>query len=412
MKLKKIICTTLSLTLIGTLFVSSFSASAAGNHAFSVGTNYGLFDVNTSSDATNACDLYAIAGYTSNYSTEPTVSIMRGNFQDGTKRIQSDILFFSGHGNADSVVFNFKNKGGNYKTGVYSSGDWTSSSSGYGYVGLKGNMGSVKLITLAACNTASGTNNITRYAKDQGADAAVGWTTTVEASSHTKWLARYNDKLATGSTVYAAISYANSFSYSDNAAKNAYVYGNGNITIKRTKSVAYAAEEANLHEIATEKTLVANAKGIDINAVTTVLEKSVGNFDSTYFKPVIHQNAKDYYTVDYIQMVNGFETDSCITVLIQNNTIDKVIDNRLNINVKSPMLTSKSNTMPSDFSTEDIMLEARELTERAAWKTVKEQTGDFHFDVETGNLQYIVLTTYYFDGTDALGVDEYIKDII
>lgn len=150
MKLKKIICTALSLTLIGTLFVPTLSASAAGNHAFSVGTNYGLFDVNTSSDATNACDLYAIAGYTSNYTTEPTVSIMRGNFQDGTKRIQSDILFFSGHGNTNSVVFNFKNKGGNYKTGVYNSEDWTSTSSGYGYVGLKGNMGSVKLITLAA----------------------------------------------------------------------------------------------------------------------------------------------------------------------------------------------------------------------------------------------------------------------
>lgn len=301
-----------------------------------------MFDVNTSSDATNACDLYAIAGYTSNYTTEPTVSIMRGNFQDGTKRIQSDILFFSGHGNTNSVVFNFKNKGGNYKTGVYNSEDWTSTSSGYGYVGLKGNMGSVKLITLAACETASGTNNITRYAKDQGADAAVGWTTTVGASSHTKWLARYNDKLATGSTVYAAISYANSFSYSDNAVKNAYVYGNGNITIKRTRSAAYAAEEANLHEIATEKALVANSNGLNINAVTAMLEKSVDNFDSTCFKPVTHQNGEDYYTVDYIQMVNGFETNSCITVLIQNNTIDKVIDNRHDINVKSPMLTSKS----------------------------------------------------------------------
>lgn len=412
MKLKKIICTALSLTLIGTLFVPTLSASAAGNHAFSVGTNYGLFDVNTSSDATNACDLYAIAGYTSNYTTEPTVSIMRGNFQDGTKRIQSDILFFSGHGNTNSVVFNFKNKGGNYKTGVYNSEDWTSTSSGYGYVGLKGNMGSVKLITLAACETASGTNNITRYAKDQGADAAVGWTTTVGASSHTKWLARYNDKLATGSTVYAAISYANSFSYSDNAVKNAYVYGNGNITIKRTRSAAYAAEEANLHEIATEKALVANSNGLNINAVTAMLEKSVDNFDSTCFKPVTHQNGEDYYTVDYIQMVNGFETNSCITVLIQNNTIDKVIDNRHDINVKSPMLTSKSGMASSVFSAENIMLEARELTERATSKTVKDQTGNFHFDVETGKLQYIVLTTYYFDGTDALGVDEYIKDII
>lgn len=32
MKLKKIICTALSLTLIGTLFVPTLSASAAGNN--------------------------------------------------------------------------------------------------------------------------------------------------------------------------------------------------------------------------------------------------------------------------------------------------------------------------------------------------------------------------------------------
>lgn len=48
---------------------------------------------------------------------------------------------------------------------------------------------------------------------DQGADAAVGWTTTVSAGSHTNWLKRYNNSLAGGKTVSQAINDANSYIY-------------------------------------------------------------------------------------------------------------------------------------------------------------------------------------------------------
>lgn len=411
MKLKKIVSLALSLTIVSALFVPTISASAAGNHAFSVGTDYGLFDVNTTSDATNACDLYAIAGYTSNYSSQPTVNTLRGNFQDGVKRIQSDILFFSGHGNADSVVFNYKNKGGDYKTGVYNSSNWDSPNSGYKYVGINGNMGSVKLITLAACETASGSNNITKGAANQGADAAVGWTTTVGASSHSQWLARYNDKLATGSTVYGAISYANSFNYSDNKVKNAYVYGNGNITIKRTRTATKAIEEGNLNEVMIAPELVASTSGVNLAAVTDILQKSVEGFEPTSFKTAIYKNAENCYTVDYIQLVNGVETNSCITVLINNNKVEKVIDNRLDINIVPTKSAKFSNATAASTIKEDAMIEAREIVESSEQATVKEQSGKLLLDTETGKLQYIVLTTYYFDGTDALGVYEYIKDM-
>lgn len=67
----------LAVIMISMTMFSGTIAHAAGTMAFSVGTDYGgLFGVDTTSDATNASDLYEIAGYNSYYSTQPTVSIM------------------------------------------------------------------------------------------------------------------------------------------------------------------------------------------------------------------------------------------------------------------------------------------------------------------------------------------------
>ena len=94
------------------------SAHASGYHAFSVGTNYGSGDLNTSAHATTACAYYSRL-MTSNYSIMPTTSILFGNFSDGSPRIKSDILFFCGHGNSTGMYFNYNHSGGSYLTGVY-----------------------------------------------------------------------------------------------------------------------------------------------------------------------------------------------------------------------------------------------------------------------------------------------------
>ena len=217
----------LAIVMVSMTIFPATVAHAAGTMAFSVGTDYGgLFGIDTSSDATNARDLYTIAGYNSYASTAPTVSIMKGNFNNGTKRMKSDILFFSGHGNYNNVSFNYKGKDGNYATGVWYTTDCTTTD-GYNMVGLSGNMSSVKLVTFAACLTASNNdNNITAKAVSYGADTAVGWSSEINAGSHSNWLARYNDKLATGSTVLQAVTYANSFTYLDSDVKDARIYGN------------------------------------------------------------------------------------------------------------------------------------------------------------------------------------------
>lgn len=44
---------------------------------------------------------------------------MRGQFKDGTWRMKSEVQFYSGHANNECIAFNYRNKGGDYKTGVY-----------------------------------------------------------------------------------------------------------------------------------------------------------------------------------------------------------------------------------------------------------------------------------------------------
>lgn len=61
----------LAVIMISMTMFSGTIAHAAGTMAFSVGTDYGgLFGVDTTSDATNASDLYEIAGYNSSVTAE------------------------------------------------------------------------------------------------------------------------------------------------------------------------------------------------------------------------------------------------------------------------------------------------------------------------------------------------------
>lgn len=102
--IKKILCVISVATITA---MNTFTALAADSYAYSIGTDYGgLFGVDTSNDAENASTVFALAGYKSYYSIKPTVSYMRGENPAGGRRIGSDILFYSGHGNNQCVSFN------------------------------------------------------------------------------------------------------------------------------------------------------------------------------------------------------------------------------------------------------------------------------------------------------------------
>lgn len=409
-KLKNALGILLAVVMVSMTIFPATVAHAAGTMAFSVGTDYGgLFGVDTSSDATNARDLYAIAGYSSYSSTQPTVSIMKGNFTNGTKRMKSDILFFSGHGNYNNVSFNYKGKGDSYATGVWYTTDCTTTDD-YEMVGLSGNMGSVKLATFAACLTASNNdNNITANAVSYGADTAVGWSSEINAGSHSNWLARYNDKLATGSTVLQAVTYANSFTYLDSDVKDARIYGNRSLVIKLTSKATVLNEEAALGKIVVKSPVITKANNeITEASVVSAARANITNFDPNDYEVNIYEICDGCYTVDFVFTMDGVRTNSCYTMTIIDGKIVEIVDNTIAFDKAELKATIAQFDLASN---DEVMSAARNATNSSELKSATKQEVMYYYDIENDSFQKVVFTVYQFDGTEAVGKDVYVEKI-
>ena len=395
-------------------------------YAFSVGTSYGALQGSTTVDATTAASYYALSGYDSYYSTIPTYTVLSGNFSTGKKRIQSEVLFFSGHGNFNNMSFNYDgNTNPDYKTGVFWWWDYFSPE-GYSYVGINGNMANARLVTFAGCLTAEGSDNITKRAVDQGAKVAVGWTTTTWAPSHTPWLERYNDMLSQGKSVNYAIAYANLFTYlPGTGVKNAKVYGNGNLGI--TSSYYRAGntfdEEDSLKEVFFSQNIPLSTQDtLEIEEVTSVMRASIGDFCLEDYAVSFHKVCDGTYWVEYRRIIGGFETNSGYCVAIIDNQIERIIDNRIAESVS--MVEELENFSASLFSTDsrsnstaasrleaEALSKAADQTRMSDLKEIVNQRIHYYYDIETNERYILVYTDYNFDGTGALGVDLYMMKI-
>lgn len=409
-KNSKILSVLLAIVLVSITIISATVVHAAGTMAFSVGTDYGgLFGVDTSSDATNARDLYAIAGYSAYSSTAPTVSIMRGNFTNGIKRMKSDVLLFSGHGNYNNVSYNYKGKGGNYATGVWYTTNCTTTDN-YQMVGLSGNMSTVKLVTFAACLTASNNDsNITANAVNYGADTAVGWSSEINDGSHSNWLARYNDKLATGSTVLQAVTYANSFTYLDSDVKDARIYGNRSLKIKMSAKSSHFNEEVKLRNIIINTPSIEKVNNnVTKETIVNAARSNILNFDPSDYTVNIYNICENCYTADLVLTVNGIRTNSGYTMIIIDDKIIDIVDNTIDFDKTAFVSTILQCKLDSNS---EVINAARNVTNSSELKTATNQEIVFYYDITNNCFQKIVFTVYQFDGTNAIGKDVYIEKI-
>lgn len=140
-------CTIIGVATLSILGINA-NAFAAGNCAFSAGKGYGNVDM--SSTTINASAVYRKMGYNSYYATDgATKSILAGYFQNGIRRLESDIVFLTGHG------------GSNYIDTAAVGGLRVDSHSISKYVGTNEiNWSNVKLAIFLACNTGNGSNNL------------------------------------------------------------------------------------------------------------------------------------------------------------------------------------------------------------------------------------------------------------
>lgn len=219
-----------SLLLILVLFIGLFSFASpalATEYAFSVGSKYASGVEHAGDDFTanvlEAANAYGwLKNYSSFYNLKPDYSYINSY-------LNYSVFFINGHANPNYIDVAGLNST-NYKTGITTYGNGTTTLDGFIYAGLNGrNMNNTKLITFAGCKTGAGNANLVTKAVAQGAKAAVGFTDDISSRvpAGFKWLQKYNYVLGSGYSVSQAIASANIVSPESNLKKNVIVRGNG-----------------------------------------------------------------------------------------------------------------------------------------------------------------------------------------
>lgn len=391
----------LSLTAISTIAISPLGVSAAGNQALLLGRNYGSGEINTTFDVNNAQSALALTGKTLLANTNPTISWVKGS-NGGTARMESDILFFSGHGNSSLMHFYNASHSSGYDfyitTGTNSSNN----------VGLSSySMSRVDLAVFAGCETAKGSSNITKTAQSKGAKATLGWIPSIQVGSHTSWLKNFWTRVPQVMRISQALTYADSFSYSDSGVKNYNKYGNWNTSLNnlRSSNALFANDDRS-------NTLSINVVNKDDNEVVAEIgnwinENLDDNFSlDTYEVDKTVQEDKTIY--DLKLLINGdIKTKLGYTVFIYDDVITNIFDNMNGYTTVQPLVQVYSaNT--TNYS--NIVQEANRNIDQLTYEIMNQESYKY-YDDDVNKLYYEVRTELKnrFDST--LTVDTYRVEI-
>lgn len=163
--------------------------------------DYGSGDINTHNDATTPRSWLRAMGYSVGVHQNKPASHVNETIASTFKRLNSEVVFFSGHGSAGHLTF--MNSSGGYDRLYDNSSYFTS-------------MANTKVAVWSACESAvdpDGTGvrkSIARKSIDMGAQSAIGWTEVTSVSAAKKWTDQFFIELGNTMTVEAAAASAGS----------------------------------------------------------------------------------------------------------------------------------------------------------------------------------------------------------
>lgn len=323
-----------------TSYMPYLSISYATNKtSYSVGTDYGSGNIDTTEDATDANNAYSEMGLTySALNTMPTVSNMKNTHSNNIPYLSSGIVFFSGHGNSQLMSFNYDNSGGNYEVIVQANTTTTGS-----YIGI-GNYitPSSALIIFAGCSTAEGDSNISKYVVNKGAKASIGWSTSIAEGSHRNWLERFNNSIKDKNTsVSAAAISASNHIYLDSRVKNYVIYGdaehnpwyymNGGASLTMTSILDTASRivetfESTGNNNMKNANLKKEADAIIAPTVETIIKNNFGK-DLKSDNYIIEINGTEEKYIDLIFCIDNVRTNVGYTISIDKSGKINYYDN-------------------------------------------------------------------------------------
>ena len=314
---KKVIA---SVLLIGALELSlSVNVNATSGYAYSMG------GLSTSvQQIINTANSWALCGYSSYYNTDITYSYL-----SSSSVLNSDILYFSGPGGQNMVQL----ENNLYIVSGY--GNTTSQ------VGLSGyTLSNTKLVVFNSGYTASGTSNICTKARNRGADAAIGWESTLTSDDSTLWQSRFQSYLVSGHKVNISMDYADSFSdYDSNTnTKNHLVYGNW------TQYISLYVNVLPNDDVQEEQSTRGDERVVPIQEITcsyddvTIedLENAISAYDSDFdaadYELSVASTSEDdtSFVVDVTKKISNFSTSSGYTFIFHDNKAGVMYDNTIN----------------------------------------------------------------------------------
>lgn len=363
--------------------------------SISIGTKFNN-NLDSSNEATIAYNATRKLGYTAYLSTIPTKSVLSdfaNKFKNGGT---NGIMFFHGHANSSSIIWNYEERGGKYSVGITKNNSM-SGIDGYDYLSISEfTPSNASLAIFMGCETTKNTsNNIALTAYNQGAKSTIGFDKTIYEGDTDKWTNRFFEKLSNGSSVESSFIYANGFNdyqYLLNM-KSARRYGNQYIAFSsynKSNEKSYS-----LTDSITQKEKIyninANQKFTIENIINYIKETFNKSFDPNKYIYIYNYNGnEEIYSFNLL--IDGIQSDIGYTVIVTNNKLH-IFDNMKEYNEN----TNTQNKLKSSIKfDENLAIEKTinkykninsdiEITFDSSKKYYKTAENKFYFDV---NLKY------------------------
>lgn len=398
------------------LIIANYSSSvlAAGNCAFSAGKGGNGADM--SATTKQAASTYGSMGYNSYYAVDSAnCDTLSGYFSNGTKRLESDIVFLTGHGSyytLSTLPTAGINKYGSVE------GRW---------IGTETiNWSNVKLAIFLACQTGAMDAECLAYdifQKSGWKTVSMGWRQDITANSADKWSRNFNAKLKTGATVEVALNYANSQNYTNNSVKDISFYGDPQRTFGTRRSAIYSDNEINednITYITSKNFYYDGTEDTTKNLINAI--KSINNefeVDDYEMKKYILSEEQQYYTIDFMYKKNNFYTNSGYTLVVKDNFVKQIADNTIRKEENDITFMNKEIEI-----NEEIINEAKDLAkieilnknENAVLREksdieVREQTTTLYEDLNSNKKYIQVFTAWGYVGSQERACEEYMYEL-
>lgn len=399
MKLKKLLLVSVLITL--NVFIVCSNTYAAGNCAFSAGGSFS--DLNIESAVLTAKNKYASMGYRSYYTTEATTDIINGYFQNGTRRLESDIIFFAGHGNY-SKIMQAPNVGLSSNSDAFlrtHNFDWSKT----------------KLVTIMGCSTGKETSasfiNIAYdiWVRSGYKNATMGWRDTIYDKDIVSWANRYNSKLAEGATLRTAIDYANSYNnYYNNNIKDLAFYGAWQSTFKQS-TTSVASEQAITNNTNHINYTVKFENESDLNNIVQLLNNNYNYFNVNDYEISIFRLDSTYknYTIDLQYKIGDCYTDQGYVVAVENGKVTQITNNMKDTTTHSLSISTINKTLTEDKIQDLKVLAVEELKNQLSKEneeklSIISQDYKKILDEKTNSIKTVIFTVYSLDNETQMGV--------